>query len=164
MWLGSHYALLSGTGLASIIVAAKARGTGKKSVPRSVLEKKEDKERKKKGKGKKSIKSFFSCCVFFFLHCWWRIRCLGKSLPISFYQAVRHTYSLLFQVSVHQFVYFQTNDHFFSPSPSQATCGTVCQPPLFSYDMQGVPGFKLSQGLVFDSESRSVQALTTANG
>ena len=118
----------------------------------------------KKGKGKKSIKSFFSCCVFFFLHCWWRIRCLGKSLPISFYQAVRHTYSLLFQVSVHQFVYFQPNDDFFSPSPWQATCGTVCQPPLFSYDMQGVPGFKLSQGLVFDSESRSVQALTTANG
>ena len=65
MWLGSHYALLSGTGLASIIVVAKARGTGKKSVPRSVLEKKEDKERKKKERGKKSIKSFFSCCVFF---------------------------------------------------------------------------------------------------
>ena len=53
VWLGSHHALLSGTGLASIIVVAKARGTGKKSVPRSVLEKKEDKERKKKGSKKR---------------------------------------------------------------------------------------------------------------
>ena len=126
--MGSHCALLSGTGLASIIVVAKARGTGKKSVPRSVLEKKEDKERKKKEREKKH-KILLLVLRVFFLHCWWRIRCLGKSLPISFYQAVRHTYSLLFQVSVHQFVYFQTNDHFFSPSPSQATCGTVCQSP-----------------------------------
>ena len=66
MWLGSHYALLSGTGLASIIVVAKARGTGKKSVPRSVLEKKEDKERKKKGKGKKKHKILLLVLRVFF--------------------------------------------------------------------------------------------------
>lgn len=52
----------------------------------------------------------------------------------------------------------------FRPHHRKPHAAPFANPPLFSYDMQGVSGFKLSQGLVFDSESRSVQALTTANG
>ena len=46
VWLGSHHALLSGTGLASIIVVAKARGAGR---GRCLVPSQNERKKKKRG-------------------------------------------------------------------------------------------------------------------
>ena len=120
VWLGSHQALLSGTGLAGIIVAAKARapGRGRCFVP-------SQKERGVRKKEKeKSIKT--PSCRFLALSVAHPMP--RKSLPASSHRVIGHLFPLCY-LPVHLFVVFKLPPAPFSLVSLQAACETGY--PLF---------------------------------